>query len=66
MPRAKKDGVKYSLYIDRELEEKLRKYAAKYDLTLTAAHERAIKVLLDRDKRSKKKNDKIEWEGDII
>ena len=50
MSRPKKDGVKYSLYISRSLEEQLRSYAEKYDLTLTAALERAIKVLIEQDK----------------
>lgn len=52
MPRPKKDGVKYSLYIDRGLEEALRSYAERNDLTLTAALERAIKVLLSQDSSS--------------
>lgn len=49
MPRAKKDGVKISLYVDRATVAELRAYAAEKGQTLTMALERLIRAQLARE-----------------
>ncbi|MBR0100262.1 MAG: ribbon-helix-helix protein, CopG family [Treponema sp.] len=49
MPRAKKDGEKISLYLDKDVIERLRAYADEKGQTLTMAMERAIKAFLDAE-----------------
>ena len=54
MPRAKKDGEKISLYLNKEVVDRLRAYADEKGQTLTMAMERAIKAFLDaEDKKNK-------------
>ena len=47
MARQKKDGEKISLYVDKEILERLRTYASEKGQTLTMALERAVKACLD-------------------
>lgn len=48
MPRPKKDGERVSLYLDREMMERLRVYAEEKGQTLTTALERIVKAHLDK------------------
>ena len=50
MSRPKKDGVNINYYIDRELVEKLRKYAEDKGQTMTMALERILKDYFDSEK----------------
>lgn len=47
MPRPRKDGERVSLYLDREMMERLRAYADEKGQTLTTAIERIITAHLD-------------------
>ena len=49
MARQKKDGEKISLYVDKEILERLRTYALEKGQTLTMALERAVKAFLDSE-----------------
>ena len=49
MARQKKDGEKISLYVDKEILERLRTYASEKGQTLTMALERAVKAFLDSE-----------------
>lgn len=49
MARQKKDGKKISLYVDKEILERLRTYASEKGQTLTMALERAVKAFLDSE-----------------
>ena len=49
MARQKKDGEKISLYVDKEILERLRTYASGKGQTLTMALERAVKAFLDSE-----------------
>lgn len=49
MPRAKKDGEKISIYIDKETSGRIRTYAESKGQTLTMAIERAINGFLDNE-----------------
>ena len=51
MARAKKDGEKSSLYIDKDTADRIRAYAEKKGHTLTMAIERAINGFLDDEKK---------------
>lgn len=46
MSRPKKDGIYINYYVDRELVEKLRKYAEEKGQTMTTALERILKDFL--------------------
>ena len=46
MSRPKKDGIYINYYVDRELVEKLRKYAEEKGQTITTALERILKDFL--------------------
>ena len=46
MSRPKKDGMYINYYVDRELVEKLRKYAEEKGQTMTTALERILKDFL--------------------
>ena len=54
MARAKKDGEKISLYLDRSIMEGLRAYADEKGQTLTTAIERIIKAHLEREHEENK------------
>jgi len=57
MARPKKDGSYFSCFMKTDLSEKLHEYADQHDLTLTAAVERAIRQMLEREEqRSTKAN----------
>ena len=47
MARAKKDGEKISLYLDRKTMERMRAFATAKGQTLTVAMEWALKAYLD-------------------
>lgn len=47
MPRPKKDGERVSLFLNREMMERLRAYADEKGQTLTTAIERIITAHLD-------------------
>ena len=47
MPRQKKDGRHINYYIDREIYERLKKYADDRGQTMTIAIERILKAYLD-------------------
>ncbi len=49
MPRPKKDGQKVSLFLDRDMMERLRAYADLRGQTLTTAMERIIIAHLDSE-----------------
>ena len=49
MARPKKDGSYFSCFMKAELAEKLHDYAKKHDMTLTAAVERAVKQMIEKD-----------------
>ena len=49
MPRPKKDGTHVSLFLDREMVERLRVYADNKGQTLTTAMERIITAKLDEE-----------------
>ena len=49
MARQKKDGEKISLYVDKEILERLRTYASEKGQTLTMALERAVKAFVDSE-----------------
>jgi hypothetical protein len=49
MARAKKDGEKISLYVDRSVMAELRAYAADRGQTLTMALERIVRAHLDAE-----------------
>jgi len=51
MPRPKKNGEKISLFLNKELIDKLRKDAEKKGQTLTVAIERAIDAYLEPNKK---------------
>ena len=55
MARPKKDGSYFSCFMKTDLSEKLHEYADQHDLTLTAAVERAIKQMLEREEQSSTK-----------
>ena len=48
MPRAKKQGEKISLYMDKATVKRIRAYAGEKGQTLTMAIERAIEGFLDK------------------
>ena len=48
MARAKKDGEKISLYLDRQVMEDLRAYAEEKGQTVTMAMERILRAFLDK------------------
>ena len=52
MARPKKDGSYFSCFMKTELSEKLHEYADKYDMTLTAAVERAVRQMIERDEQT--------------
>ncbi len=54
MARPKKDGSYFSCFMKTELSEKLHEYADKYDMTLTAAVERAIRLMIENDQQPSK------------
>lgn len=54
MPRAKKEGIKISLYLEKETAERIRAYAEKKGQTLTMAIERAINGFLDEEEKREK------------
>ena len=60
MPRAKKDGEKISLYIDKETSERIRSYAEEKGQTLTMSIERAINGFLDNEDKQHDMKDKRE------
>ena len=62
MPRAKKDGEKISLYIDKETSERIRSYAEEKGQTLTMSIERAINGFLDSED---KQHDTEEKQSDV-
>ena len=49
MARAKKDGEKISFYVDRQVMEDLRAYAAEKGQTVTMAMERILRMHLDEE-----------------
>lgn len=49
MPRPKKDGTHVSLFLDREMVERLRAYADDKGQTLTTAVERIITAKLNEE-----------------
>ena len=49
MPKAKKEGEKFSLYIDKSTATRIRAYAEAKGQTLTMAIERAINGFLDAE-----------------
>ena len=49
MPRPKKDGTHISLFLDREMVERLRAYADDKGQTLTTAVERIITAKLNEE-----------------
>lgn len=51
MARQKKDGEKVSLYLDRQMMEKLRAYAEEKGQTLTMAMERIITSFLENEQK---------------
>ena len=55
MARPKKDGSYFSCFMKTELSEKLHEYADKYDMTLTAAVERAVRQMIERDEQIEEK-----------
>ena len=58
MSRQKKDGKRVSLFLDRQLMERLRYYADERGQTLTTAMERLVKAQLDAEgKKADTKND---------
>ena len=54
MPRPKKDGERISLFLDREMMQRLRSYAEERGQTLTMAMERIVKAKLDEEDALKK------------
>lgn len=50
MARAKKDGEKISLYMDREILQDIRAYAEEKGQTVTLAIERILRAYLDQEK----------------
>ena len=56
MPRAKKDGEKISLYIDKETSERIRSYAEEKGQTLAMSIERAINGFLDSETEQNESN----------
>lgn len=54
MARPKKDGSYFSCFMKIDLAEKLHEYADKHDLTLTAAVERAVRQMIEREELGKK------------
>lgn len=57
MARPKKDGSYFSCFMKTDLSEKLHEYADKYDMTLTAAVERAIRMMIEKDEQTSRE----EW-----
>lgn len=57
MARAKKDGEKISLYLDRQVMEDLRAYAEEKGQTVTMAMERILRAYLDEAKPSERTED---------
>lgn len=53
MARQKKDGTNVSFYIDREIMERIRKYADVHGQTLTKAVERLVVEALDNHNEEK-------------
>lgn len=53
MARAKKDGEKISLFLNKEIVDRLRAYADEKGQTLTMAMERAIKAFLDEEDKKR-------------
>ena len=51
MARQKKDGEKVSLYLDRQMMEKLRAYAEEKGQTLTMTMERIITSFLENEQK---------------
>ena len=51
MARPKKDGSYFSCFMKTDLSEKLHEYADQHDLTLTAAVERAVRQMIERDEQ---------------
>ena len=58
MARAKKDGEKISLYMDREILQDIRAYAGEKGQTVTMAMERILRTHLDEEKANKSTKDK--------
>ena len=57
MSRPKKDGERVSLFLNREMMERLRAYAGEKGQTLTMAIERIITAFLnEEDKRNQNSN----------
>lgn len=54
MPRPKKDGTHVSLFLDREMVERLRAYADDKGQTLTTAVERIITAKLNEERENMK------------
>ena len=55
MARAKKDGSHVSLYMDRQIAEKLDQYCKETGLPKTAAIEKAVKGMIDQWQKEKEK-----------
>ena len=53
MARAKKDGCHVSLYMDRIINEQLEQYCKETGLPKTAAIEKAIKEMMEKEKIDK-------------
>ena len=49
MPRAKKEGEKISLYLEKETADRIRAYAEEKGQTFTMSIERAINGFLDKE-----------------